>query len=226
MTTARVHREWRRRVHAEYRSAAVTAQASHWMIQAGLDEALLTTCLRIVGDELAHARLAHDCLVALGGDEAPEAIHADELAEPDDEGVLAGLVDSLLANFCFGETLAVPLFRAMREGTTHPAAEPVLTRVLRDEAVHRAFGWEALDAVLALDPDGVRARVQARLPAVFDHFRASYAPEGTDAPLTDAERACGLMPVATYRAVFWATAPDLHRRFARRGLDLAVHPPT
>lgn len=224
MTTPRVHREWRRRVHAEYRSAAITAQVSHWMIQAGLDEALLTTCLRIVGDELAHARLAHDCLVALGGDASPEAVHADELAEPAPDGVLAGLVDSVVANFCFGETLAVPLFKALRAHTTHPAAEPVLTRVLRDEAIHRAFGWQALDALLELDPDGVRARVSGSLPAVFARFRASYAPDGTDAPLTDDEVACGLMPVATYREVFWATAPDLQRRFARRGLALAIEP--
>jgi hypothetical protein len=214
-----VHREWQRRVQAEYRSAAITAQLVHWMIQAGLDEQLVATGLRIVGDELAHARLSHDCLVALGGDDTPQQVHAAELAEPADQGVLAALIDSLVDNFCFGETLAVPLFKALRDHTTHPAAEPVLTRVLRDEAVHRAFGWSTLDALLPLDPDGVRARIEARLPSTFERFRASYAPEGADEPLTPEEIAAGLMPVATYREVFWATVPGLHKRFAQRGIQ-------
>ena len=220
--TPRVHREWRRRVAAEYRSAAITAQLCHWMIQAGLEESLVTTALRIVADELAHARLSHDCMVALGGEPTPQHVHASELAEPSDEGVLAGLVDSLVANFCFGETLAVPLFRALREHTSHPAAEPVLTRVLRDEAIHRAFGWEALDAVIELDPVGVRARVQEPLPRCLARFRARYAPAGHDEPLSEEERAAGLMPVAVYRAVFWETAPGLARRFAQRELHLSI----
>ena len=65
--TPRVHREWSNRVAAEYRSAAITAQVLHWLISVGADDALVSTCMRIVRDELDHAQLSHDCLVALGG---------------------------------------------------------------------------------------------------------------------------------------------------------------
>jgi len=210
--------EWRRRVQAEYRSAAVTAQLVHWMITAGLPEELVGTGLRIVGDELVHARLSQDCVVALGGSDAPQAVDASLLAEPSSEGVLAALLDSLLSNFLFGETLAVPLFRALRERATHPAVDPVLTRILRDEAVHRAFGWEVLDEMLLLDPAGVRRRITERLPEVHAQFRASYAPTGTDIPLSEADQAAGLMPASVYREVFYATEPDLKRRFAQRDI--------
>jgi len=148
----RVHREWQRRVQAEYRSAAITAQLCHWAIAAGLSEELLTIGLRIVGDELAHARLSLDTLEALGGSAEPQPVQASLLAEPSDEGILAALVDSLVRNFLFGETLAVPLFRALRDHASHPAVDPVLTRILRDEAVHRAFGWQALDELVELAP--------------------------------------------------------------------------
>ncbi|MEZ4237604.1 MAG: hypothetical protein R3F59_15940 [Myxococcota bacterium] len=53
-----------------------------------------------------------------------------------------------MRDFCLGETPAVPLFRAMQARAAHPAVAPVLRRILADEAVHRAFGWEALDWLL------------------------------------------------------------------------------
>ena len=39
--------------------------------------------------------------------------------------------------FCLGETVAVPLFKVLREGCTVPAARRTLDRVLRDEVRHR-----------------------------------------------------------------------------------------
>lgn len=228
---ARPIHEWQRRVQAEYRSAAVTAQLVHWMVTVGLSEERVAVGLRIVGDELAHARLSQDCVIALGGDDEPQPMHAGTLAEPADEGVLAGLTDSLLSNFLFGETLAVPLFRALRAHASHPAVDPVLTRILRDEAVHRAFGWDTLDELLELFP-AVADRVAARLPMVYERFRDSYAAEGADVVLSDEEEAAGLMRASVYREVFYATVPDLQRRFAKRAIpwpasaSSAHEPPT
>jgi hypothetical protein len=93
----------------------------------------------------------------------------------------------------------------------------VLERVLADEAAHRAFGWDTLDALIALDP-GVRPWAEARLPALRATFAAYEAPPDAP-PLTDAERACGLLDNAEYGALFAQTwAEDIAPRFARRGI--------
>ncbi|MEQ1507683.1 MAG: ferritin-like domain-containing protein [Myxococcota bacterium] len=223
--TARVWAEWRNRVVAEYRSAASAAAVVHDGIVAGLPAPLLHTGLRIVRDELDHAELSHRCLEALGGGDAPIPLTPAELVGPRSDHPLADLVDAVVREFCLGETLAVPLFAAMRRDASHPAVVPVLTRILADEAIHRQFGWDALDALLERDPDGVRDHVAARLPGWLAGYRASYAPDDADTgpdALTPDERAAGLLAVPQYRAVFWDTVTgDLGRRLAARGLSVA-----
>ncbi|MFT4627499.1 MAG: hypothetical protein ACI8PZ_006184 [Myxococcota bacterium] len=213
--------EWRNRVRAEYRSAARTAQLLHWMVLAGFPRELLTTAGRIVQDELDHADLSFDCVVAMGGEAEPAAMEVGALSlSPSQDGLLASIVDVVGHDFCLGETLAVPLFRAMWEHTTAPSARLALTRVLRDEAVHRAFGWQALDALLDLDGPGTRARVEALLPTWLGDFEAAYADGRVAPPLSAAERSAGLIDLAVYRDVFHTTTRgDIRRRFARRGIS-------
>ena len=218
--TPRVRTEWSQRVAAEYRSAALTAQVLHWSIQAGLPEGLLHTALRVVRDELDHAALSFECLQSLGGEDEPVPLDATAMAAPGTAGVLGGLVDSVVVNYCLGETFAVPLFDAMRRGTTHPAAAAVLTRVLRDEAIHRQFGWDLLDELLARVP-GVDVRVATLLPTALDAFARAYAPAEDGPDLLPDERACGLLAHADYRAIHErAVAEDVLPRFAKRGIVL------
>ena len=220
----RVLAEWGQRVAAEYTSAAYASQALHRCIQIGLPDELLRIALRIVGDELDHAQLSHDCLTALGGADTPIPLDVQQLEFPTPaEGPMAALLDNIVRNFCLGETFAVPLFDAMRRTATHPAIQPVLTRIVRDEAVHRAFGWQVLDALLELDADGVRARVLATVPGYLSAFRRGYAfaPEHDD--LSATELTMGLIPLATYATVHdRAVEQDILPRFAQRGMHLVV----
>lgn len=215
-------------MQAEYRSAATTARVLHWMIQCGLPRPLIDRAQRIVTDELDHAELSHDCLVALGGDGAAVDLDVAELAPAEQaDGPLASLVDTVLHAFCLGETFAVPLFAAMRPHTRHPTAVHALRRILRDEAAHRAFGWDTLDALLEMDPDGVRARVSARLPGALRAFAQAYGEVADGPPLEPRERAAGLLPAAAYRAAHAeALAQDIGPRLARRGLSLPAPAPT
>ncbi len=217
----RVLAEWSNRVAAEYTSATYAAQALHRAIQVGLPDELHRTALRIVGDELDHARLSHDCLTALGGADEPIPLELNALALPSPEGPLAALVDNVVRNFCLGETFAVPLFDAMRRTATHPAVQPALTRILRDEAVHRAFGWSALDALLQVDEAGVRERIIHQLPGWLEGFRKAYATMPDINTLTADELAMGLIPLSTYAEVHDQTvAQDIRVRFAERGINL------
>jgi hypothetical protein len=217
--TPRVHAEWRNRVAAEYRSAALAAGVLRGAIVAGLPEDLLHTALRIVRDELDHASLSHGALVALGGDDTPVPLHVGDLAGPPTGDLLGDLVDSVVRDFCLGETFAVPLFHAMRQDARHPAVVPVLTRILADEAIHRQFGWDALDALLQRVP-GVRERLETQLPGWLGGVRAAYAESTAHAPpLSEDERGAGLLAPARYRELFWDTVrTDVARRFGARGI--------
>ena len=201
-----ITREWRNRVRAEYKSAATTAQVVHWMIQVGAPEALLHVALRIVRDELDHAKLSHEALLVLGGEARPTGFEAADLAlSPSDDGILASLLDVIVQCFCLGETFAVPLFSEMRQKASHPAVLPMLTRVLQDEAVHRAFGWNTLDYLLELEPAGVRQRISQRLPQWIGEYQSAYAHSPDHRELTAQERAAGLLCGAEYARIFHET---------------------
>ena len=215
----RAQAEWANRVVAEYTSAAHTAQVLHLLLQCGLTDGLEQTAMRIVADELEHARLSHDCLLALGGAAAALPVDHSRLRVSDDPaGPLATLVDLVVHDFCLGETFAVPLFLEMRGAARLPAARVALDRIVVDEAVHRAFGWSALDALLAADGPGVRARVAPRLPGWLADFQRSYgAVDGPDP--TAEEVAAGLLAPGRYRALYAATLRDeIVPRLGRRGL--------
>lgn len=211
--------EWQRRVAAEYRSAALTAQLVHWMTVAGFPHELIGDAMGVVRDELDHARLSTDAMRAYGGT-APPTLDPRALAHPErPEGLLASLVDSVLRNFCLGETLAVPLFQAMWRGVTDPVPRGVVQRVLKDEARHRQLGWDLLDELLARDP-GVAAYCEARLPHHLEETERAYAFAPGPEP-TPREVAAGLIGPAEYHRIFWETVRgDVADRFARRGIAL------
>lgn len=218
----RAVREWRNRVVAEYTSAALTAQVVQWMIQAALPDPLLRTGLRIVGDELDHANLCEEVVLDL--DPAAQALALDisRLAvPPSPDGLLASLVDQVVRAFCLGETFAVPLFSEMRAHATHPLARAALDRILRDEAVHRAFGWQALDALLELDRPGVVARVEAGLSQWVGWFFQAYGRHDQGPALSDAERGLGMLELPDYARIYRSTLQEeIGPRFARRGITV------
>lgn len=217
---ANIHREWANRVAAEYRSAATTAQLLHGLIRCGMPDPLISAAMRIVRDELDHAGISREALIALGGDPgAVPDLTPDDLADPvDPAGPLATICMQVVRNFCLGETLAVPLFAAMRAGTDHPQIRPALDRILRDEANHRAFGWEALQALIEADP-GVRPFVAARLPGWIHGFYLAYGAPRPPQPFSDAEQAAGLLPMPDYHRIYAeAMAGDILPRFAVLGI--------
>lgn len=224
-----VRDEWRRRTVAEYRSAAITTQITLWMIQAGLSPDLLRDGLRIVDDELEHAHLSHQVLLDTGaGDAAVELERATlALAEHPGDAFEDRLLLGVVRVFCLGETIAVPLFRLLRAGCTVPTARRALDRILVDEARHRAFGWDALDVLVAQrGADVIRTVVEPRLAAMLRELDESYGRGalGRDrGAITPADRAWGVVPPSEYAAAFEATLDAVWvPRFAEVGI--AVDP--
>lgn len=219
-----VQREWGRRVVAEYRSAAITQHLTLWLIQMGASPDLIDAGLRIVRDELAHARLSHRVYASAGGKAMP-AIPRETLAlsagagEPLEIAVARAGAEV----FCLGETVAVPLFKVLREGCTVPVARRALDRVLRDEVRHRDFGWTLLGWLLDLPcAEAVRAMIAGDLHLMLGRLRRSYMPAGTTrrAAIPEADRAWGLMPVARYGEILErAVKRDYAPRFKEHGID-------
>ena len=219
----RVQGEWLRRGEAEYRSAAVTQHLTLWLIQIGASPDLIHDGLRIVKDELAHASLSHRAYVAAGGVGKPTLAretlslgHRD--GEPLERDVLRVCVDV----YCLGETVAVRLFKELRERCTVAPARRALDRVLKDEVRHRDFGWALLGWLLET-PDGEALRSLAReeLPASLLRLRRMYAPDDLrEEPLSAVESTWGLMPAARYAALLEKTIErDYVPRFAALGID-------
>ena len=214
----RVLLEWRNRAEAEYSSAALAARVVHNLIATGMPRALIATGQRIVSDELDHAELSHGVWRELGG-EGELHIDVSRLTPPVGPPLIL-LAEDLLRAFCVGETVAVPLFAAMRAGATQPSVIGVLERVLRDEAVHRAFGWDALDALLELDPEGVPPFMANHLPEALEGCRRAYiVPPDAQPALHPEERAAGLIDLDEYRQIVEVCVQDtILPRFARLGI--------
>lgn len=223
----RVRAEWLRRVEAEYRSAALTQHLVLWLIQIAASPDLVADGLRIVSDELAHSELSFEAHVAAGGSGAPR-IPRETLALPRAAGAPLELdvLRACVRNFCLGETVAVPLFKAMRAGCSAEAARPVLDRILRDEVRHRDFGWDLLGWLL--DQPGaisLRRSLERELPAMLRDLRASYTPPAAkrEQALPDGDRAWGLLPAAEYgRIVERSIERDIAPRLARLGIATAA----
>ncbi len=228
-----VRGEWRNRIAAEYGSAAITQHLTLWLIQVGASPELIDDGLRIVKDELEHARLSHEVYAAAGGAAPPALDRANlELYRRLDRPLEVDLLRAAIQIFALGETVAVPLFKHLREGTTVAVARAALDRVLRDEVHHRDFGWTLLDWFLTtpLAAD-VPALVVADLPAMFGGLERNYgqadfgAGKGVTAavappPFDAADRAWGLAPAHEYAAILARTFDrDYLPRFRARGID-------
>jgi hypothetical protein len=221
-----VRAEWARRVHAEYRSAALTQHLTLWLIQIGASPDLVHAGLRIVKDEMTHASMSHRALVAAGGGlTSPLPREALGLKRDEKEPLEHAVARAGVEVYCLGETVAVPLFKVLREGAIVPIARRALDRILRDEVRHRDFGWTLLGFLLELPVErDIRALVTRELPSMFARLRRSYAPEtAKQTAIPDADRAWGLMPTRRYGEILERTlARDFIPRFRALGFDAAA----
>ena len=126
-----------------------------------------------------------------------------------------------LDSFCLGETVAVPLFRSLREGCTETIAREALDRILKDEVRHRDFGWALLTWMLEAEPKR-KTLIELLLPNSFRGIRASYAPafSGNVDKLPSQAIQWGLMDRSGYaEAVQKTWERDWQPRFAKLSID-------
>ncbi len=218
-----IRTEWSRRVEAEYRSAAHTQELTLWLIQLGAPRELIEDGLRIVQDELDHAELSAKVFALAGGTRLATLVRS-ELRLPTGGGSLErDVLRVCIETFCLGETVAVPLFQAMRQKATVPAVCETLERVLRDEVRHRQFGWDLLEYMLDTIPEAKGAAVEFIGP-LLDRLKKRYGVGSEGAvPPSDAELAWGLLPTDRYASIVTATIErEYAPRFAALGIQLRL----
>jgi hypothetical protein len=221
-----VRGEWLRRVEAEYRSAAITQHLGLWLIQIAAPPDLIADSRRIVADEMIHAEMSHATFVAAGGAEAPKLVR-ESLALPRSRGPLEhDVLRHGVEVFCLGETVAVRLFKRLRQHCSVPTARRALDRILKDEVRHREFGWTLLEWLLSTPLAGeLRSVLDEELPGMIRRVRKNYGATdgGASRPqpkLSDAERAWGLMPIDEYAdAVEETIVRDYAPRFSTMGIE-------
>jgi hypothetical protein len=170
--------------------------------------------------------MSHKTYVAAGGDQAPELVRERLVLRRDESEALENAVMRVtLDTYCIGETVAVPLFKNLRESCTHPVARRALDRILRDEVRHRGFGWTTLEWLLEGPmASSLRPVAAQALPRYFAKIQASYGGSLKHlASIPADDRAWGLMPPAEYAAIVERTlARDWVPRFGAVGIDAAA----
>jgi hypothetical protein len=117
--------------------------------------------------------LSRDVAVAYGGYEetVPEHFSYDPagIARPSE----LGLAEWLVAGGAVGETLSRALISARLKYTAPPQLKALVTRTLKDENVHVAFTWAALERVVKPLPKARKRRlVEVAAPTVDAAYRS------------------------------------------------------
>ncbi len=104
--------------------------------------------------------------------------------------------------YCFGETVAVPLFRNLRRGATEPIARAALDRIVLDEGRHSAYGWRTLDWLCDwLGPEVVAGIVQPEVASMFGSLTDAYGSTPDEDWMDPSRRSWGLAPGVEYGAI-------------------------
>lgn len=146
---AAAQHSWTGAAFQEFRTGAACAATLRSLIEARAPIDLIALASRFPLDEMVHVELCSRIAMELGG--APP-LHYDP------EGMVAGFGEGeepllkaahqVVAFFCVGEALSIPLLHGTWKACSHPLTRAVLKRIVQDEADHGTFGWAFLDWAL------------------------------------------------------------------------------
>ena len=199
--------EWRGRMLAEYRSAALSAEFLAWLLRLGFSSKTLQLAQRFVANELDHADMSFEVYSALGGTDDPSELQEGALVIPHSFGApcFERLILACLDLYCVGETLAAPLFAAMQDGATESGPRQVLDRIVADSDNQTALGWAVLDEAIERDSKMAVKLAKQHLPGYLARVERAWGllPDDWIEPVGPAELRHGLIPRARYKREFY-----------------------
>lgn len=137
---------WTGAAFQEFRTGAACAATLQALFEARAPLDLIALASRFPLDEIVHVELCARIAGELGGGVEfaydPRAMIEDPGAGCEPILRAAHLV---VAYFCVGEALSIPLLHGTWKAATTPLIQQVLRRIVLDEADHGTFGWAFLD---------------------------------------------------------------------------------
>jgi hypothetical protein len=164
---------WSQRAWSEYAALPVLSQVLLRDVVEGAPLTESAAAAGILQDEALHTRLSRDVAEAFGGYEAkvPSHFGYDPAAMAEVQGL--GLAEWLVAGGAVGETLSRALISARVRYTAPAQLKAVIRRTLKDENVHVAFTWAALERVVKpLSKQRKKHLVEVAAPTVHAAFRS------------------------------------------------------
>jgi hypothetical protein len=158
---ANLAQHWARMGQMEHASIAAFARFNLQLLSLGAPPALVDACTRALADETAHTKLCFELASAYAG----RALGPGRL---DVDGSLAvtslvGVVQLVIAEGCFGETVAALEAREAADGAADPVIRAAYSRIARDEQRHAELAFQFIRWALERDRASVSACIEAAL---------------------------------------------------------------
>lgn len=139
-------RAWTGAAFQEHRTGAACAMTLRALIEVRAPVDLIAMACRFPLDEMVHVELCARLSMELGGGSEIRYDPRELVYEPPRElSPLLIATELVVHNFCVGEALSIPLLRGSAKAAQQPLTRAVLSRIVRDEALHGSFGWSYLE---------------------------------------------------------------------------------
>ena len=139
-------RSWTGAAFSEFRTGAACAATVRTLSEARAPIDLIGLASRFPIDEMVHVEIYSRIAGELGG--AVNFAYDQKGMIGDygiDEHPIVQAAHLVVAYFCVGEALSIPLLHGTWQVSEHPLIKAALQRIVLDEAEHGTFGWSYLD---------------------------------------------------------------------------------
>ena len=211
---------WQVRMAAEYRSTSVFSAMAAQLIEAHASLDAIAVVLRMAQDEVRHAELCGDTVVALGGNPRVEVdTDVTPLARHPGCGAEERALRNVIYGCCLSEIVNAARFVDCIDTMSDPFLRDVTRQLLSDEALHGQFGFHYLEdwrPWLEAHPE-ILASTTRYLHHAFAVLERQLSGAGAKPKtLTEDERALGLpdparLPDSFYTTIAGAIVPGLER---------------
>ncbi|HXY42271.1 MAG TPA: hypothetical protein VEQ10_21525 [Vicinamibacteria bacterium] len=220
---AAASRRWTEMAFNEHRSSILMAQLVQALGEAQVPLDLHSIACSFPLQELSHAEICGRVVSHLGG-----AADLETATLETTFALPAGLTPAERCNevvvrfCCVSETISKRWLAHMRARVAHPLVHAVLSRILRDEAHHRAFGWLYLDWCLdeGLLDDHERKRLTTIAAEALESC-TSFPEAGDPAAGREAPDILVSLSAPEMRQLMARAAAEVRSGFERRGLAWA-----
>jgi hypothetical protein len=219
-SVAAARRVWRVRMDAEYRSTSVFSGLVAQLMEAGASLDAVAVVLRMAQDEIRHAEVCGQAVVALGGEariEPPGEVAA--LARHAGCSAEERALRNVIYGCCLSEVVNCARFVDVMDTMTDAYLRDVTRQLLSDEVLHGQFGFHYLEAWrpwLEAHPD-VLTSLGRYLRHAFVVLEQQLSGAGAPSKTLSADdRALGIpdparLPETFYQTVAGAIVPGLER---------------